>query len=232
MNTPALQFINVTKIYLAPRNGGSGIRHEAIALDAINLTIQPGERVGIIGRNGAGKTTFLRAIGGTINLTSGRVICNSFPRVVIALGGSFLGQFSGHENIYLYASLLGLLKKEVDQLYNEIVTFSGLQDVINEPLRNYSNGMRARLAFAIATAGTPNIICLDELMAAGDLEFQKRSAERLARLSRADTTTVITHHNLGTLCEYASRLIWLENGRVRGDGKPEKIRAQYEASAR
>jgi len=231
MSTPALEFVGVTKLYLAPRNRGSGIREKVYALDHINLTVRPGERIGIIGRNGAGKTTLLRAIGGTVNLTSGHIRRRSFPRIVIALGGSFLSEFSGHENLYLYASLLGMLKTEVDRLYDWIVDFSGLQEVINEPMRNYSNGMRTRLAFAIATAGTPDIICLDELLSTGDLEFQQRSTKRLVELSQAGTTTLITHHDLFTLGNYANRLIWLENGRVRGDGDPAQISALYKTSS-
>lgn len=230
MTTPVVAFTNVSKIYLAPRNHGSGVRERVIALADVNLKIHRGERVGIIGRNGAGKTTLLRAIGGTINLTGGTVRRQAFPRMVISLGGSFLNEFTGHENLYLYASFLGMLKSDVDRLYAEIVAFSGLASVIHEPLRNYSTGMRTRLAFAIATAGIPELICLDELLSAGDFEFQTKSAERMRQLSATGTTAVVTHHNLDAICDFATRLIWLEHGQIRADGSPKKVRAQYETS--
>lgn len=225
---PSLQLQNVTKIYLAPRNNETGIRDVVIALYNINLTVLPGERIGIIGRNGAGKSTLLRAIGGTLNLSGGQILRRYTPRMVMTLGGSFLNEFTGRENLYMYASFLGMLKVEVDELFDAMVDFAGLHDVIDEPLRNYSNGMRTRLAFAIATAGNPTIICMDELLSAGDRSFQEASTKRLIELSEQGVTAVITHHNLSAITQYATRLIWLEDGRIVADGDPATVRQQYE----
>ncbi len=228
---PSLQLQNVTKIYLAPRNNKTGVRDVVIALHRINLTVMPGERVGIIGRNGAGKSTLLRAIGGTLNLTGGRIIRQHTPRMVMTLGGSFLNEFTGRENLYMYASFLGMLKKEVDALFTSMVDFSGLYDVIDEPLRNYSNGMRTRLAFAVATAGNPTLICMDELLAAGDQAFQELSTQHLINLSQKGATAIITHHNLAAITQYATRVIWLEDGRIVADGDPTLVCKQYEDAA-
>lgn len=230
MKKPILELNQVSKIYLAPRVKGLHTREVITALNGITLTVEPGERLGVIGRNGAGKTTLLRVIGGTINLTNGSVRRSAFPRMVLSMHTTFLPHYTGRENIYLYASFLGLLRKEVDALLPAIIAVSGLGDVIDEPLRNYSNGMVMRLGFAVATAGNPALICLDEVLMTGDQYFQTTSLERMKELSQKGTTMIITHHGLELLSKFATRLIWLENGAIKMDGDPLAVRTAYENS--
>ncbi len=147
--------------------------------------------------------------------------------MVLSLIQSFLPHLTGRENIYLFGSIIGLLKSEIKDLEGEIINFSGLESVIDEPLRQYSAGMKARLAFAVATAGEPAILCLDEILSVGDSAFVKKAFERLQKLGQK-SSIIIASHDLYSLKNFATRLILLENGSVVADGQPETVIKQYE----
>ena len=203
------------------------------ALRAVSLRVAAGERVGIVGRNGAGKSTLLRVMAGVIAPDQGAV-CVAAGRTLaplIELGIGFHPELSGRENCYLGGSLLGIANRDMHRLIPEIVGFSELTDYIDEPVKTYSSGMYARLAFALATCRRPDILLLDEVLAVGDQFFVRKSLARMQRLMSEGTTAVIVSHNLDLLVTQCSRLVWLEHGRVCADGPAAAVAAAYRGSA-
>lgn len=211
---PLIELKGVTKIYQTGLANGPTSRATVMALSRINLQLWPGESIGITGPNGSGKTTLLRAIGGTLNLTHGEVVRRAVPRMIIGLGSSFIEQLSGRENVFLYGSLLGRRQAELRQNLAEIIDVSELKKVIDEPLRDYSQGMRARLAFAVAISCQPHLVCIDEVINVGDQKFQEKSRQLIKTLADSGTTFVITSHNQGLLELLTQRQITMENGRI------------------
>ena len=202
------------------------------ALQGVCLGVSAGERVGIVGRNGAGKSTLLRVMSGviapdrgTVNVAAGRTLAP-----LIELGIGFHPELSGRENCYLGGSLLGMAPRDMRAQLDEIVAFSELEEFIDEPIKTYSSGMYARLAFALATCRRPDILLLDEVLAVGDQFFFRKSLARMQRLMSEGTTVVIVSHNLDLLVTQCSRLVWLEHGRVRADGASAAVAAAYRAS--
>lgn len=214
MKRPIISFRQVSKIYITGYQAGPTHRAIVSALQDVTVDIFAGESIGVTGPNGSGKTTFLRAIGGTINLTNGFLIRRVRPRMVIALGSGFLESFTGRENVLMYGSFLGIRQKYLQRSLAAIVDFAGLGHVIDEPLRDYSQGMRLRLAFAISTSCQPGLVCFDEVLGIGDQEFQKKSADRIRYLQDQGTTFIITGHNQSSLEAQMQRLLRLEDGRL------------------
>lgn len=202
------------------------------ALRDISLCVAPGERLGIIGRNGSGKSTLLRVIAGVIVPERGTVAVSAGRTVapLIELGIGFHPELSGRENCYLGGSLLGVSHNEMDAQIEKIVAFSELRDFIDEPIKNYSSGMYARLAFALATCKHPDVLLLDEVLSVGDQFFVKKSLARMQRLMGEGTTVVIVSHNLDLLVTQCSRLLWLERGVVQADGPSAEVAAAYRQS--
>lgn len=202
------------------------------ALRGVSIRVAPGERVGIIGRNGAGKSTLLRVMAGVIAPERGSVAVAAGRTLapLIELGIGFHPELSGRENCYLGGSLLGISAREMRSRIDEIVTFAELADFIDEPIKTYSSGMYARLAFALATCKRPDILLLDEVLAVGDQFFVRKSLARMQRLMSEGTTVVIVSHNLDLLVTQCSRLVWLEQGAVRADGPSAQIAAAYRLS--
>lgn len=199
------------------------------ALRHICLQIAAGERLGVVGRNGAGKSTLLRVMAGvivpergTVTVPAGRTLAP-----LIDLGIGFHPELTGRENCYLGGSLLGIAGHEMRARIDEIVAFSELGEFIDEPIKTYSSGMYARLAFALATCKRPDILLLDEVLAVGDQFFVKKSLARMQRLMSEGTTVVIVSHNLDLLVTQCSRLVWLEHGQVRADGPSAEVAAAY-----
>lgn len=200
------------------------------AIDCLDLSVRRGETVGLIGRNGSGKTTLLRLLAGTSVPTTGTVWRAVPPRAVLSLNANLHGQLTARENIYLYGSLLGLLRRELRAQEQSLLDFAELQDVADEPVRQFSLGMRLRLAFAVATAGHPDLLLLDEVITAGDRDWQTHGLNRLRELAAAGSGLVIATHDLNTLSRVATRVIWLESGRLKMDGQPKDVIAAYSAS--
>jgi ABC-type polysaccharide/polyol phosphate transport system ATPase subunit len=211
---------------------GPGEAQSVFALRDVSLNVAPGERLGIIGRNGSGKSTLLRVIAGVIVPERGTVAVSKGRTVapLIELGIGFHPELSGRENCYLGGSLLGVTHKEMDKQIEEIIAFSELRDFIDEPVKSYSSGMYARLAFALATCKHPDILILDELLSVGDQFFVKKSLARMHRLMGEGTTVVIVSHNLDLLVTQCSRLSWLERGVVQADGPSAEVAAAYRQS--
>jgi ABC-type polysaccharide/polyol phosphate transport system ATPase subunit len=188
------------------------------ALDDVTLDIAPGEAVGIIGRNGAGKTSTLRALAGIVPLQSGRAECGGRTVSLLELGAGFGADFSGRENIHLNGALYGLTREEVLEREERIVAFSELGDFIDVPVRTYSSGMFVRLGFAIAAHLDADVLLIDEVLAVGDEAFQQKCLARIGEHLAAGTTLVLVSHDAGTIEAVCERVIVLDHGRVAFDG--------------
>lgn len=197
------------------------------ALDRVSLEIFPGERVGLIGHNGAGKSSLLRVMAGIYPPTSGSLQVRG---TVSTLFTSTIGlNFSatGYENIVLMGILLGFDKRRMEALTPEIAEFSELGDFLDMPLRTYSAGMRTRLGFAVATSVDPNCLLIDEVFGAGDRRFQDKASERITAMVERANTVVMASHSSQTIETFCDKLIWLEHGRVRGFGPVADILDEF-----
>jgi len=198
------------------------------ALKGVNFDIQKGKTVGIIGKNGSGKTTLLRVLAGIYSPDSGEVEINAKSVSLLALGVGFDNALTGYANIYLSALLRGYTKKETDERLKQIIDFAEIQNFINEPVKTYSSGMRARLAFAIAVHFDPEILLVDEVLSVGDEQFKIKSFDRMRQLiSDKSHTVVIVSHNLKQLTEICDEVIWLDSGLIKTIGDPKEVIDQY-----
>jgi len=197
------------------------------ALKDINLTIERGESVGIIGMNGSGKSTLLKLLAGIYKPDSGKVYVKGRVASLIGLGIGFHPGFTGRENIFINGIILGLSKKEIKRIFNDIVKFAELEDYIDEPVRIYSDGMFMRLGFSIAINIDPDILLIDEILAVGDEYFQHRCAERIADFRKLDKTMVIVSHELEAIEKWCDRVVWLDGGIIKEVGIPGKVIDSY-----
>jgi ABC-type polysaccharide/polyol phosphate transport system ATPase subunit len=197
------------------------------ALSDISLTIARGERIGIVGRNGAGKSTLLKVVSQVIEPTVGRATVGATVTPVLDLSAGLDMELSGLENIYLNGLLLGRTRPEIHATCNDIVSESGLGDFIRSPLRNYSSGMVARLAFSVATAWTPEILVLDEVLAVGDAAFVERCQQKLQRFRDSGSTVLVVSHRAREIRDSCDRCLWLEAGTIRADGATDDVLEQY-----
>lgn len=198
------------------------------ALDHVSFTVEKGDVVGIIGHNGAGKSTLLKVISGIMKPTHGSVeVCGSIVPM-LELGSGFDMELSGRENIYLNGAILGYSQKFLHSRYEEIVEFSELGDFIEAPLRTYSSGMLARLAFSIACIVEPEILIVDEILSVGDADFQEKSRARMMKMMSGGTTVFFVSHSLLQIREMCSRAVWLEHGQVQAVGAAEDVCSMYE----
>ena len=206
---------------------GSLAYEQLWALKGVSLTVTEGETVGIVGRNGAGKSTLLKVVSGVLKPTKGLLRRRGWVAPILELGTGFDYELTGTENVYLNALLLGRQRKEIDERLDQIVAFSGLDDFIRSPIRNYSSGMLARLGFAIATAWKPDVLILDEVLAVGDARFLKRCEQRIEEFRQAGTTILIVSHDPEAVRKNCRRCLWLERGELRADGPTDEILARY-----
>ncbi|MFQ9510728.1 MAG: ABC transporter ATP-binding protein [Lachnospiraceae bacterium] len=191
------------------------------ALQNVNFDVKKGEVVGLVGRNGAGKSTTLKIISGILKPTNGRVTRNGNIVPMLELGSGFDYDLSGRENIFLNGAILGYSKEFLKQKYDEILEFSELGEFIEMPIRNYSSGMLMRLAFSVATVVNPEILIVDEILAVGDENFQRKSRARMLELMSGGTTVLFVSHDLNQIREMCNRVVWLDGGTVKmvGDAK-------------
>ena len=194
---------------------------EFTALEHVSFTVKKGETLGLIGRNGAGKSTMLKVISGILKPTEGSVTCHGNVVPMLELGSGFDMDLTGKENIFLNGAILGYCEEFLQAKYDEIVEFSELGQFIGAPIRNYSSGMLARLAFSIATVVQPEILIVDEILSVGDAQFQEKSKRRMMELMGGGTTVLFVSHSIEQIREMCSKAIWLEKGKVRiiGDAK-------------
>lgn len=197
------------------------------SLDNIDLQIAPLERVGIIGHNGSGKSTLLRVLGKVYAPSSGEIKIDGKIGSLIDISLGIDGEATGIENIYLRAALLGVPKKQVDRDLQFLIEFTELGDFINMPVRTYSTGMHLRLAFAVSTMISPEILLMDEWLSVGDNNFQARAEERLNKLIQRTNILVIASHSRALIERCCTRVIWLEHGKIKMDGVPSEICPLY-----
>ncbi len=196
-------------------------------LRGVSFDIKRGEAIGLVGKNGCGKSTTLKLLTRIMYPTSGQVKIKGRVSSLIELGAGFHPDMTGRENIYTNASIFGLTKKQIDDRLQDIITFSELEEFIDNPVRTYSSGMYMRLAFSVAINVEADILLIDEILAVGDVSFQKKCFERLKQIKRSGTTIVIVSHALGQIEEICDRSIWIENGLIRMEDKPEDVHKQY-----
>lgn len=212
---------------------GRGFRNrsaiEIHALKSIDLEIYVGEAVGLVGQNGSGKSTLLRSMAGLQAKSNGSVKVRGEP-VLLGVNAALKPALSGYRNITLGGLAMGLSKREIEERIDEVIEFSGLQEAIMRPMNTYSSGMRARLAFSIATLRVPEILLIDEALAVGDRHFRKKSLDRINHLRESANTVVLVTHSLGEIRETCNRAIWLDDGVIRADGDVETVLGLYEES--
>ena len=197
------------------------------ALRDISIVIPRGQTLGIVGRNGAGKSSLLKVISRVFKPTTGRIEVQGRLAPILELGTGFDFELTGIENIYLNALLLGHKRKEIDEKLEEIIDFSGLGDFVRSPIRSYSSGMLSRLGFSIATAWVPDILILDEVLAVGDSSFTEKCEARINRFHEAGTTVLLVSHNANAIRKNCTRCLWLDAGRLRADGGTEEVLDRY-----
>jgi len=202
--------------------------HDRIeALTDVTFEVPEGGTLGIIGENGAGKSTLLKILAGTVRPTSGHLVNRGRVAALLELGSGFHPEFSGRQNIYLNAALLGLKEKEIREREASIIAFSELENAIDRPVKTYSSGMYVRLAFSIATSVDPQILIIDEALSVGDQRFQQKCVDRMMNFRNANKTLIICTHSMYMINELCSHTLWLKNGRTCLLGKTSSVVSSY-----
>lgn len=208
----------------------SGYR-EFLALKGVTLEVARGQVLGVVGRNGAGKSTMLKVVSRILRPSEGRVIVRGAVSPLIELGTGFHPELTGRENVFLNGSMLGFSRAEMQEKFDRIVEFAELEAFIDAPLRTYSSGMIMRLGFAIATDVDPDILIVDEVLAVGDEAFQKKCIRRMQGFRERGITILYVSHSLGTILELCDRAAWIEGGELRQVGEPQDVVGTYHAWA-
>ena len=199
------------------------------ALRNININIKEGERVGIIGRNGAGKSTLLKILSRLVYPTEGRAEITGRVASLLEVGTGFNMELTGRDNIHLNASIHGMEGDEIRSIFQQVVDFSGVGEFIDTPVKHYSSGMYMRLAFAVSAHLDPDILIMDEVLAVGDLSFQKKCLSRVEGLANSGRTIIFVSHSMGDIARFCERVIWIEKGRIKFDGDSLEAIGKYEA---
>lgn len=197
------------------------------ALKNVTFSVNKGDVVGLIGSNGAGKSTLLKVVSGVMKPTSGKVEVDGIISPMIELGAGFDQNLTARENIYLNGAILGYSKKFLDSKFDEIVEFSELKDFLDVPVKNFSSGMTAKLAFSIATIVDPEILIVDEILSVGDLRFQEKSKNKMMEMIKGGTTVLYVSHSLESIKELCNKVIWLDHGQVVKMGETKEICDEY-----
>lgn len=234
----AIEVCDVRKHFKVYKDKGHMLRERIIhwnrnkyenreVLKGISFDVKKGESVGLIGKNGCGKSTTLKLLTRILRPNSGTINIQGRVCSLIELGAGFHPDMSGRENIYINASIFGIKAKEVDKRLNDIIRFSELEEFIDNPVRTYSSGMYMRLAFSVAINVNADILLIDEILAVGDMAFQKKCFNKLKELKSDGVTIVIVSHALGQVEELCDRAIWIDNGYIKKDGPARKICGEY-----
>ena len=241
-NETVISVQNVTMRFWVATQNVSGIKEYFIqmlkrnishrefnALDDVSFDVYKGEVVGIIGTNGSGKSTILKIVSGVLRPTSGKVVVDRRKVQLLTLGTGFDMELTGRENVYLNGAIIGYSRQFLDEHYDEIVKFAGLEDFMDEKVKNYSSGMVSRLGFAIATAGdAAEILILDEVLSVGDEFFRKKSLARVKEMIHGGSTVLLVSHGMGTIKDNCSKVVWIEKGKLRMVGKPDVVCKAYQ----
>ena len=197
------------------------------ALDHVSFQVNKGETLGLIGHNGAGKSTMLKLISGIMKPTEGTIVTHGNVVPMLELGSGFDFDLTGRENIYLNGAIMGYSEEFLNSKFDDIVAFSELGQFIEVPIRNYSSGMLTRLAFSVASLMEPEVLIVDEILSVGDASFQEKSRRRMMEMMGGGTTVLFVSHSLEQIREMCSKVIWLESGRVKMMGDAEEVCNAY-----
>jgi len=245
MSDTAIKVENLSKKYIIGAKASSSLRETIVhkwnslsnktncnneefwALKDISFEVKQGEILGIIGKNGAGKSTLLKVLSRITEPTSGRFVMNGRVSSLLEVGTGFHPELTGRENIYLNGTILGMTRKEVKQKFDEIVDFSGVEKFIDTPVKHYSSGMYVRLAFAVAAHLEPEILIIDEVLAVGDAEFQKKCLGKMDSVAKEGRTVLFVSHNMGAVNSLCSNCILLNNGNIVTNNKTADVILKY-----
>ena len=197
------------------------------ALQDVSFEVKKGEVIGLIGSNGAGKSTLLKIVSGVMKPTKGKVTVNGQISPMIELGAGFDVELTARENIYLNGAILGYSKQFIDDKFDEIVEFSELRDFLDAPVKNFSSGMIAKLAFSIATVVDPEILIVDEILSVGDIKFQEKSKNKMMEMIKGGTTVLYVSHSLESIEELCDKVVWLDHGKLVKVGNTKEICKEY-----
>ncbi|HUJ40906.1 MAG TPA: ABC transporter ATP-binding protein [Candidatus Acidoferrales bacterium] len=200
------------------------------ALRGVSFDVKEGDTIGIVGRNGAGKSTLLKILAGITLPTEGSAEVRGRVGSLLEVGTGFHPELTGRENIYFSGSILGMKRREIDRKFDEIVAFSGVETFLDTPLKHYSSGMQLRLAFSVAAHLEPEVLLVDEVLAVGDLEFQKKCLGKMEEVTRGGRTVLFVSHNMGAIRRICTRGVWLDRGEVRMTGTAAECVDAYAAS--
>jgi len=240
---PVIECINLTKTFKIPHEPIRSVKENLVSLFArkkyekfeavknLDLEINQGEFVSIIGSNGCGKSTLLKLIAGIYEPTSGEVKVQQRMASFLELGVGFNGELTARENVFLYGAILGLSRREMKKRFNTIVEFSELERFLDTKLRNFSSGMYVRLAFATAVQSDAPIMLFDEVLAVGDVHFQKKCFALFEKMMREKKTIIYVTHDLGTVERFSDRVLWLNSGEKKMEGVAKEVVKKYKSSA-
>jgi lipopolysaccharide transport system ATP-binding protein len=221
---PILEIENLSKRYSLD----TGAPEKFVwALKGVNLSVQKGEVVGIIGENGSGKTTLLKLLARITKPTTGKITLRAKVGALLQVGTGFHSDLTGKENIYLNGAILGLKRDEIDRKYREIVAFSEIESFMATPIKFYSKGMAVRLAFSVAAHLDPEILLIDEALGVGDASFYRKSIEKIEEIMSRGATVFLVSHRLGIIERLCSRVLWLNQGALELDGEPREVIDKY-----
>src|SRR5881396_555766 len=241
--TPAITLTNVNKVYR--RYSGkqfatlkSALLQRSIlrdlqpsdtfpALTDVSFTVAKGSTYGVIGKNGSGKSTALKVVAGITKPTSGVVTVDGRISALIELGAGFHPEISGRENVFINGIMLGLTRREIEKRFDEIVEFAELKDFIDAPVKTYSSGMYMRLGFAVAIHVDPDVLLVDEVLAVGDEGFTHKCLDKFAEIRRRGKTILLVTHSLSLVERFCDQALWLDAGKVRGEGDPRRVVGAY-----
>lgn len=226
----ATEKIDTIKEYFLKLLKGQLMFNEFYALKDVNLTVNRGEAVALIGANGSGKSTLLKCIAGVLYPTTGSIEVRGSIAPLIELGAGFDSDLTARENIYLNGAVLGHDRKFMDEHFQSIVDFAELWDFIDVPVKNFSSGMVARLGFAIATEVSADILVVDEILAVGDFRFQEKCRARMMKMMSEGTTLLFVSHSTRQVLQLCKKAVWLGNGKVQMIGPADEVCAAYEGS--
>ncbi len=241
MSLPAVEFRNISKAYPVYRSPGDRLKEiltlgrvsfhkDFWALREVSFRIEPGETFCILGENGSGKSTLLQIVAGILQPTSGETNVHGRIAALLELGAGFNPEFTGRDNVYLNAAILGLTRAEIDEKYPLIADFAEIGDFISQPVKTYSSGMLIRLAFAVAIHVDPEILLVDEALAVGDVYFRQRCMRKIHELRQRGVTILFVSHSTADIKAIGDRALWLDHGRVREVGSTEAVVSRYLAA--
>ncbi|MBQ7039945.1 MAG: ABC transporter ATP-binding protein [Clostridia bacterium] len=220
--------IDSIKEYFVKLVKGKLLYSEFTALSNVSFSVKKGEVFGIIGLNGSGKSTLLKVISGILKPTTGNVSVNGNISPLIELGAGFDMELTARENIYLNGYVLGYTREYITEKFDDIVEFSELREFLDVPIKNFSSGMIARLGFSIATIVKPDILIVDEILAVGDYKFQEKCENRIKEMMEGGTTVVIVSHSIDQIQRLCDRVLWLEQGKIKGIGEVDAMCKEYQ----